>query len=225
MLQEYVDILGQELLVVSAKVVAFLPNFLIGVLILLIGWLFGVILGRATIQIFNILGLEKFFAKAGLERLSRKSGHRLSVGVIAGAIVRWTVIIAFALAAANVFGLYYVSSFLVGILNYLPSVFIAGFILIVGNILANFVEKLIDGSVRAAGLRVSIAGTIAKYAIMVTAVLAALNQLDIVTTFTNTIFIGFIGAVSLAIGLAFGLGGKEAAARAIERIEKDFTKK
>lgn len=225
MLQEYVDILGQELLVVSAKVVAFLPNFLIGVLILLIGWLFGVILGRATIQIFNILGLEKFFAKAGLERLSRKSGHRLSVGVIAGAIVRWTVIIAFALAAANVFGLYYVSSFLVGILNYLPSVFIAGFILIVGNILANFVEKLIDGSVRAAGLKVSIAGTIAKYAIMVTAVLAALNQLDIVTTFTNTIFIGFIGAVSLAIGLAFGLGGKEAAARAIERIEKDFTKK
>jgi len=225
MLQEYVDILGQELLVVSAKVVAFLPNFLIGVLILLIGWLFGVILGRATIQIFNILGLEKFFAKVGLERLSRKSGHRLSVGVIAGAIVRWTVIIAFALAAANVFGLYYVSSFLVGILNYLPSVFIAGFILIVGNILANFVEKLIDGSVRAAGLRVSIAGTIAKYAIMVTAVLAALNQLDIVTTFTNTIFIGFIGAVSLAIGLAFGLGGKEAAARAIERIEKDFTKK
>mgnify|MGYP000987229826 CR=1 FL=1 len=225
MLQEYVDILGQELLVVSAKVVAFLPNFLIGVLILLIGWLFGVILGRATIQIFNILGLEKFFAKAGLERLSRKSGHRLSVGVIAGAIVRWTVIIAFALAAANVFGLYYVSSFLVGILNYLPSVFIAGFILIVGNILANFVEKLIDGSVRAAGLRVSIAGTIAKYAIMVTAVLAALNQLDIVTTFTNTVFIGFIGAVSLAIGLAFGLGGKEAAARAIERIEKDFTKK
>ena len=225
MLQEYVDILGQELLVVSAKVVAFLPNFLIGVLILLIGWLFGVILGRATIQIFNILGLEKFFAKAGLERLSRKSGHRLSVGVIAGAIVRWTVIIAFALAAANVFGLYYVSSFLVGILNYLPSVFIAGFILIVGNILANFVEKLIDGSVRAAGLRVSIAGTTAKYAIMVTAVLAALNQLDIVTSFTNTIFIGFIGAVSLAIGLAFGLGGKEAAARAIERIEKDFTKK
>ncbi len=225
MLQEYVDILGEELLLVSAKVVAFLPNFFIGVLILLVGWLFGVILGRATIQIFEILGLEKFFAKVGLERLSRKSGHRLSVGVIAGAIVRWTVIIAFALAAANVFGLHYVSSFLVGILNYLPSVFIAGFILIVGNILANFVEKLIDGSVRAAGLRVSIAGTIAKYAIMVTAVLAALNQLDIVTTFTNTIFIGFIGAVSLAIGLAFGLGGKEAAARAIERIEKDFTKK
>lgn len=225
MLQEYVDILGEELLLVSAKVVAFLPNFFIGVLILLVGWLFGVILGRATIQIFEILGLEKFFAKVGLERLSRKSGHRLSVGVIAGAIVRWTVIIAFALAAANVFGLHYVSSFLVGILNYLPSVFIAGFILIVGNVLANFVEKLIDGSVRAAGLRVSIAGTIAKYAIMVTAVLAALNQLDIVTTFTNTIFIGFIGAVSLAIGLAFGLGGKEAAARAIERIEKDFTKK
>lgn len=225
MLEQYVNILGQELIDVSAKMVAFLPNFLIGVLILLIGWLFGVILGRATIHIFDILGLDKFFGKAGLDRLSRKSGYRLSLGVIFGAIVRWTVIIAFALAAANVFGLHYVSSFLVGILNYLPSVFIAGFIIVIGTVLANFVEKIIDGSVRAAGLKVSIAGTIARYAIMFTAILAALNQLDIVTTFTNAIFIGFIGALALALGLAFGLGGKEAAARAIEKIEKDFTKK
>ncbi len=225
MLEQYVNILGQELIDVSAKMVAFLPNFLIGVLILLIGWLFGVILGRATIHIFDILGLDKFFGKAGLDRLSRKSGFRLSLGVIFGAIVRWTVIIAFALAAANVFGLHYVSSFLVGILNYLPSVFIAGFIIVIGTVLANFVEKIIDGSVRAAGLKVSIAGTIARYAIMFTAILAALNQLDIVTTFTNAIFIGFIGALALALGLAFGLGGKEAAARAIEKIEKDFTKK
>ncbi|MEA4910584.1 hypothetical protein SDC9_07931 [bioreactor metagenome] len=225
MFEQYINILGQELITVSSKMVAFLPNFLIGVLILLIGWLFGVILGRATIHIFDILGLDNFFGKAGLNRLSRKSGYRLSLGVIFGAIVRWTVIIAFALAAANVFGLHYVSSFLIGILNYLPSVFIAGFIIVIGTVLANFVEKLIDGSVRAAGLKVSIAGTIARYAIMLTAVLAALNQLDIVTTFTNAIFIGFIGAISLALGLAFGLGGKEAAARAIDKIEKDFTKK
>lgn len=225
MFEQYVSILGQELINVSTKVIAFLPNFLVGVIILLLGWLFGVILGRATIHVFDILGLDKFFDKAGLDRLSKKSGYRLSIGTIFGAIVRWTVIIAFALAAANVFGLDYISSFLVGILNYIPSVFIAGFIIIIGSILANFVEKLIDGSVRAAGLKISIAGTIAKYAIMLTAILAALNQLDIVTTFTNTIFIGFIGAISLALGLAFGLGGKDAAERAIEKIERDFTKK
>ena len=101
----------------------------------------------------------------------------------------------------------------------------AGFILIIANIFGGLAEKAIDGSVRAAGLRASFAGTVARYAIILTGVLAALNQLNIVTMFTNTLFIGIVGALALAFGLAFGLGGKEAAARAIEKIERDFTKK
>jgi len=225
MLEQYVDVLGQELIDVSVSVVSFLPHLIIGIIILLVGWLFGLILGRATIHVFEILKLNNLFGKLGVNHLSRKTGHDFTVGTFFGALVRWTVIIAFSLAAANVFGLYYVSAFLVSILNYLPSVFIAGFIIIIGNIFGNFAEKVIDGSVRASGLRVSFAGALAKYAIMFTAILAALNQLDIITVFTNAIFIGIIAALALAFGLAFGLGGKDAAARAIEKVERDFTKK
>ena len=43
--------------------------------------------------------------------------------------------------------------------------------------------------------------------------------------FANTLFIGIVAALALAFGLAFGLGGKDAASRAIEKIETDFTKK
>lgn len=111
------------------------------------------------------------------------------------------------------------------ILSYIPSVFIAGFIIVIGSVFANLAEKVIDGSIRASGLKVTFAGTLAKYAIMLTAILAALNQLDIISTFTNAIFIGIVGALSLAFGLAFGLGGKDAASRVIEKIENDFTKK
>lgn len=225
MLGQYINVLGQELIEVSVRVVSFLPNFIIGVIILLVGWLFGLILGRATSHIFEIFKLDHLFGKIGFAHISRKSGHDFTVGNFFGAIVKWTVIVAFSLAAANVFGLYYVSAFLMSILNYLPSVFIAGFILIIGSVFANFSEKVIDGSVRAAGLHVSFAGTVAKYAIMVTAILAALNQLDIITVFTNAIFIAIVAAIALAFGLAFGLGGKDAAARAIEKIERDFTKK
>lgn len=222
---QYIDILGQELIDVSTRVVAFLPNFIVGVLILLLGWLFGIVLGRATEHVFELFKINRLFGKLGLDTLSKRSGLNLSVGHVFEVIVKWTIIIAFALAASNVFGLYYVSSFLLGILNYLPSVFIAGAILILGILLADFVEKIIDGSLRAAGLKVSVAGTVAKYAIIFTSILAALNQLNIMTVFTNAIFIGFISAVALALGLAFGLGGKEAASRAIDRVERDFTKK
>ena len=112
MLEQYVNILGQELIDVSAKMVAFLPNFIIGIIILLVGWLFGVILGRATAHVFDILKLDHLFGKLGLNHISRKTGHDVSVGTFFGALVKWTVIAAFTLTAANVFGLYYVSSFL-----------------------------------------------------------------------------------------------------------------
>jgi hypothetical protein len=225
MLAQYINVLGQELIDVSVKVVGFLPNFIIGIIILLVGWLFGLILGRATVHVFDILKINHLFGKLGFAHISRKSGHDVSVGNFFGALVKWTVIVAFTLAAANIFGLFYVSSFLVGVLAYLPSVFVAGFILIIANIFGNLAEKVIDGSVRTAGLHVSFAGTLAKYAIIVTGVLAALNQLNIVPVFTNALFIAIVGALALAFGLAFGLGGKDAAARAIERIERDFTKK
>lgn len=225
MLAQYIDILGQELIDVSVNIVSFLPNLIIGIIVLLIGWLFGLILGRATIHIFDLLKLNHLFGKLGVTHLSKKTGHDFSVGTFFGALVRWTVIIAFSLAAANIFGLYYVSAFLISILNYLPSVFIAGFIIVIGHIFGNLAEKVIDGSVKASGLRVTFAGTLARYAIMFTAILAALNQLNIITVFTNALFIGVIAALALAFGLAFGLGGKGAAERAIEKLEKDFTKK
>jgi len=75
------------------------------------------------------------------------------------------------------------------------------------------------------GINAGFAGTVAKYAIVFTGVLAALSQLNIVDVFANTLFIGIVAAVSLAFGLAFGLGGRDAAARAIEKIEDDFMKK
>ena len=54
MLGQYVDVLGKELIEVSVKVVSFLPSFIIGIIILLVGWLFGLILGRATVHVFDI---------------------------------------------------------------------------------------------------------------------------------------------------------------------------
>ena len=63
------------------------------------------------------------------------------------------------------------------------------------------------------------AGAIAHYSILVVGVLAALAQLRIATGFMEILFTGVVASISLALGLAFGLGGRDAAARAIERME------
>ena len=100
MLGQYIDILGKELIDVSVKVVSFLPNFIIGIIILLAGWLFGLILGRATVHVFDIFKIDSLFGKLGFNHLSKKSGHNLSAGLFFGELVKWSVIVAFSLAAA-----------------------------------------------------------------------------------------------------------------------------
>ena len=69
------------------------------------------------------------------------------------------------------------------------------------------------------------AGAVAKWAVWVFAILVALSQLGIAAAFSQTLFTGVVIAISLAIGLSFGLGGQEAAARFIERLRGDMSGK
>jgi amino acid transporter len=110
------------------------------------------------------------------------------------------------------------------VLLYLPHVIIAVLILILAAVVAEIVKKLVSGSARAAGSRHgNFAGTIAKWAIWIFAIMTVMTQLGIGADFVNTLFTGFVIALSIAFGLAFGLGGKDAAARTIEHIKNEMS--
>ena len=64
-------------------------------------------------------------------------------------------------------------------------------------------------------------GAIARWAIWIFAVLAALNQLQVATGFVQTLFTGVVVAVALALGLSFGLGGQAAAAKWLDKIREE----
>ena len=81
-----------------------------------------------------------------------------------------------------------------------------------------FVQKIVVASSRAAHVKsAALLGTIAKWAIWIFAVIAALSQLGIAATIVNTLFMGIVVAAALACVLAFGLGGKEVAGRMLEK--------
>jgi len=224
MLEEYTMNIGENLGQVFDKVFGFLPNLILALITLALGWVFGMILGRTVTHIFEVLKIDKLFNRLGLITLSKRIGYDVTISTAFGGLVKWSVIVSFLMVGVNILGLDYVSTFLLEIVSYLPNVFVAGFILIIASVLANFTEKIIDGSVRSVGMRAGYAGSIAKYAIIFTGILAALSQLEIMDLFAEALFIGIVAALSLAFGLAFGLGGKDAAARAIEKIGNDCSK-
>ena len=87
-------------------------------------------------------------------------------------------------------------------------------------------QKLVRASADAAGLHSAstIAG-IVKWAILVFGFLIALTHLGIAASLIQTVVIGIIAMVAIAGGLAFGLGGKDMAARTLDKIKQDLTEK
>ncbi len=98
------------------------------------------------------------------------------------------------------------------LIAYIPSIIAAILILILAALLANFLADVVRGFT---GSRV-LAG-IARYAIIVYAVFAALTQLGIAVELTAPTFLILLGAVALAAAIAFGIGGREVARDIIEK--------
>jgi hypothetical protein len=206
-------------------VVAILPSIVIAIVIFIAGWIFGTVLGRLVSQLFRTLKVDHALRQAGVEEIMHRAGYPLNSGKLVGNLVKWFVIAAFLIASFDVLHLDRVTLFLQNIVfNFLPQVIVAVLILLVAGIVADFISNLVTASAGAAGLRSArMLGTISKWTIWIFAFVVALSQVGIATAYLQTLFTGVVVALSLALGLSFGLGGQDAAARTIEKIGEEVS--
>lgn len=205
-------------------VVQYLPAIIAAVIVFIIGWIIGVILYRIVVEVVKVLRVDDALRAAGLNEAAKDAGFTLDIGKFLGSLVMWFVVLVFLVASLEILGLSRVTVFLQQVvLLYLPQVIVAVLIIIIAAIVAEVVKGLVAGSARAVGAHgANLAGTVAKWAIWLFGIIAALTQLGIATAFLQTLFTGIVVALALAFGLSFGLGGKEAAARTIERIRSEI---
>ncbi len=203
----------------------FLPAILAAVIWFIIGWIIGVALYHVVVEVVKALRINEALKATGLNEAAQRAGFNLDAGKFLGLLVEWFVILVFLVAALDILGLSSVTIFLQQVvLLYLPRVIVAALMIIIGAIASEAARGLITHSARAVGAHgANLAGSVAKWAIMVFAILAALSQLGIGTDLIQTLFQGIVIAAALAFGLAFGLGGKEAAARTIERVRSEIS--
>lgn len=216
-----VDILGQALVDTGMTLIAFLPNVVLAVVIFALGWACGSILGRAVAHLITVMRVDTALHRAGFDKLSEKAGVRVSVAGFVGGIIKWLVVVAFTIASAEILGLTQVTQLLRDILVYIPQVLVAAIVLVIAMLVGDFVARLVDHSTRGIGMKGHFAAQVAKWSIIIVGgVFPALTQLRIAQGLVEVLFTGVVFALSLALGLAFGLGGKDAASRAIENMKK-----
>jgi len=220
-----IEILLDSLNTIWQSFISFLPTFLAALIVFIIGWLIAIFLGKLANKIIRGIKLDLLLSKLGFKKALAKAKLKLDSGKFFEELVKWFFIIVFLMAAAEILGLREIALFLKSILFYLPNVIIAAIVLLAAVVVAKFMHRLVKASADTAGLASSgaVAGII-KWAILVFGFIMALTQLGIAAALIQTIVIGLIAMIALAGGLAFGLGGRDQAARIIEKLRQDLEK-
>ena len=204
-----------------------LPSFLAALAVIIGGWFTGRAVGRATARALKALKVDEALRTAGVEDFLKRGGYGTSAASFIGVLVTWFVFAVFLMAAFDMLGLSQVNDFLrEAVLGYLPRVIVAALILVIAAVLGDAVHRLVLGVGKTAEVgSAALLATGAKAAVWAFAILAALHQLGIAAAFVQILFTGMVVALSLALGLAFGLGGRDAAARFLAHLEEKVEKK
>lgn len=224
--QQWASVLQESFTSLLQSTIAFIPNLLFAVIIFVIGWFLGTIVGRVIAQAVHIAKVDHALKSAGVDDVVKRAGYTLNSGAFLGGLVKWFIIIVFLMASLQVLNLTAVTLFLNQIvLSFLPEVIIAVLILLVAAVIAEVTQGVVVGAARAAGIRsAGFAGTVTRWAIWAFAIIIALSELGIGAQYFQTLFMGIVVALSLAFGLAFGLGGQEAAARFLEKTREQMNR-
>jgi hypothetical protein len=217
MLNETRDALISSLNQNIEATVSFVPKLFAGLIVLLIGIVIASIVKQLILALTKSLKVDTYLERYGVPELRKD----YTWSNILAEIVRWFVIIVFLIPTADIWGLPRIGTLLNEILLYLPNVFIAVVIALVGFVLAKLAHDVILASIK--GITKESAEMIAtatQWAINIFVILAVLNQLGVASDLIRILFTGFVAMIALAGGIAFGLGGQSNAQEILDGIKK-----
>ena len=211
---EWIELTKNAFLDLGQGSINFIPKLIGAIVLFIIGWIVAWAVEQVVVKVLDLLKVNQLFARGKVDDILEKAGIKANVTAFVGNIVKWIVVLAFLVVAANILGLEPFAVFLGAILAYLPNVVIAALILVATVIIVDIAEKVIVAALSKLGPSHShLVGAIVRWAIWIFAILAILNQLKFgpAEWGFELIKIAFIGLVAMA-AIAFGLGGKEIAA-------------
>lgn len=192
----------------------FLPALIGAIIILVLGWIISGLLAGVVEKGLQAVGFEKASQSAGIAGFVKKSGSDWTASKVVAEIVKWFIRLIAIQAAASILGMAQITEIVNSIVLFLPNLIVALAIIVLGAFIAKFVAGVVRGAVGEMGFgNPDLIANIARYAIIVFAVVAAVDQIGIAETVVNTLLIGAVGAVALGFALAFGLGGQATAGK------------
>lgn len=181
-------------------------------LILIVGWLIASLVEKGVAALLRTVRFNELSQRAGLADFVSKMDTRTDSAGLLAAVVKWFIRLIALVVAFDALGLPAVSDVLRQLLLWLPNVVVALVVLVIGGLAARALSNVVRGAAAKSSLGdPELLSRVASALVWAFAIVIAVNQIGIATTLVNTLFMAVVGAIALALGLAFGLGGRETA--------------
>jgi hypothetical protein len=197
---------------------AFLPKLLLGLFVVLVGWLLAKAARFAVQRALRAINFNVLTERAGTDNFLQQAGMRGDTTTLFGLVAFWVVILAALIIAFNGLGLTYITDLLQRVVLFTPKLLIAMLLVIFGSYCARFVGNAVQNYCADAQIPDGdILARLVRYLIMTLVVMIALSHLEIGGDIVQRTFLIILAGLMLALALAFGLGGKNWAAALLQR--------
>ena len=192
-----------------AYLVAYLPQILGALILLVLGWFIAWLAQKMTTSLLSMLS-----------KLANSMGHKLEAAKkihikpqqarLAGKVVFWIVMLFFFAAATSSLGMDFIASWLKEFLSYLPRILAAVVIVLCGFLIGSIASSMATAAAYNAGLQHSKRiGSLVKVVIIFIGGVIGIEQLGVNIHFITTIIIVQLGVLSFGVALAYGFGSSE----------------
>jgi hypothetical protein len=223
---EWENLIVEPIRQMLAKIMDYLPVLLVALVILIVGWIVAKAIKRIVDWLLKTSRFDVLADKSGISEILKKGDLGISARELISRMVYWLVMIMVLVITVDALGLPKASDVLASLFAYVPKVIAALLVLVVAMFLASFVSGIVRTAAGNAKMpRPEVFAGMCRWAIIIFAVTIALVELEIAPLLVTTTFNIILGGVVLALSLAFGLGGKDAAARYLEELREKRAEK
>lgn len=201
------------------KIWSYIPTLLGAILILVVGWMIAKLLEGVIVRVLKAVRLDVASDKAGVSNILAQGDIKLTLSELLGAIVYWLLVLVIIATALNALNLTVAASLISRLVEYVPNIIAAIFVLVLGSFLASFVASIVRTSASNAGIeRAKLLGQITQTVLIIFAIIIAIEQLNIATALIALAVNVILASIGIGIAIAFGLGSKDIAGKFVSDL-------
>lgn len=187
-----------------------IPKVITGILLVVVSIVIAKLVERMARMVLRRVGFDDLLARAGFDKTLKRIGLDQPLSFVIPRIVYYLLLLLFGQTAAAALGLAPISSAIGSFLGFLPNLFTAFLLILIGSSAGQYASAMVSKAARESGIDYSSAlGNVVAALILFIAGVMAVAQLRIDTDIIRIVTICLLSGVALAFGISFGLGTRD----------------